>query len=61
MGDKKRGASVINGGEFFSDISGIKPNLIVQRKYSNTASKIWDSINKTSRNEQIIIWDKSTW
>lgn len=61
VGDKKFGNTVINGGEFFSHISDYEPNIIIQRKYNNTASKIWDSINKTDRKEQIIIWDRSTW
>ncbi len=61
VGDKKRGKEVINGGEFFSDICDHKPNYIVERQYSGTASKIWDKINKTERKEQIIVWDRSTW
>lgn len=61
VGDKKVGNTVINGGDFFARVSGVEPNVIIQRRYNNTASKIWDSINKTERKEQIIIWDRSTW
>lgn len=61
VGNKKIGSKIINGGEFFSSIFDRKPNLIIQRKYNGTASKIWDNINKTERKEQIIVWDRSTW
>lgn len=61
VGDKKRGTKIINGGEFFSNIYEKEPNFIIERKYTGTASKIWDNINNTSRKEQIVIWDRSTW
>ncbi len=61
VGDKKIKGEVINGGEFFTRISKHKPVHILQREYTKTASKIWDSINKTQRREQIIVWDKSKW
>ena len=61
VGDKKSGDSIINGGEFFSTVSEKKPNFIIEREYTGTASKIWDNINKTQRKEQIIIWDRTTW
>lgn len=61
VGDKKKGSKIINGGEFFSNIYDIKPNFIIEREYTGTASKVWDKINKTQRKEQIIIWDKTTW
>lgn len=61
VGDKKKGDIVINGGEFFSSIYDIKPNFIIEREYTGTASQVWDKINKTQRKEQIIIWDKTTW
>jgi site-specific DNA-methyltransferase (adenine-specific) len=35
--------------------------MIIEREYTKTASKIWDKINKTTRKEQIVIWEKSTW
>jgi DNA modification methylase len=58
VGDKKVRDRVINGGEFFAKISKYKPTYVVERNYTGTASKIWDSINKTNRKEQIIVWDK---
>jgi len=61
VGDKKKKDIIINGGEFFSKILENKPNFIIERTYNGTASKIWDSINRTERKEQIVIWDKSTW
>ena len=61
VGDKKKGNEVINGGEFFSNICEHKPNYVIEREYSGTASKIWDKINKTTRKEQIVVWDRSTW
>lgn len=61
VGDKKLGGQVINGGDFFTRISKHKPVHILEREYTKTASKIWDSINKTKRREQIVVWDKSKW
>lgn len=61
VGDKKKGNKIINGGEFFSKIHRKKPNFIIEREYSGTASKIWDKINQTQRKEQIVMWDRSTW
>jgi DNA modification methylase len=61
VGDKKVGGKVISGGDFFSGISRHKPLQILEREYTKTASKIWDSINKTNRKEQIVVWDKSRW
>ena len=61
VGDKKIKNEIINGGEFFSKMYAKKPNTILERNYSGSASKVFDSINKTSRKEQIIIWDKHTW
>lgn len=61
VGDKKVGNKVISGGDFFSSISEHKPVKVLEREYTKTASKIWDSINKTNRKEQIIVWDKSKW
>jgi DNA modification methylase len=58
VGDKRIKGKVINGGEFFLRISKYKPTYMVERDYTGTASKIWDSINKTHRKEQIIVWDK---
>ena len=61
VGNKKKGTEIINGGDFFRKIIPQKPDYIVEREYSGTASKIWDKINKTERKEQIIVWDKSKW
>ena len=56
VGDKKIGGKVINGGEFFNNI---KPSSYIhERKYSGSASAIFDEINKTDRKEQIVVWDK---
>lgn len=56
VGDKKTKGKVINGGEFFSELTEWKPSYIVEREYSGTSSQIWDSINKTKRKEQIVVW-----
>lgn len=61
VGDKKVAGEVINGGDFFTRISKHKPVHVLAREYTKTASKIWDSINKTERKEQIVVWDKSKW
>lgn len=61
VGDKKIGNEIINGGDFFTRISNHKPIHVIEREYTKTASKIWDSINKTRRKEQIVVWDKSKW
>lgn len=61
VGDKKRGNTIINGGAFFTKLLDEKPTYIIERKYTGTASNIWDKINKTNRKEQIIVWDKSKW
>ena len=61
VGDKKTKSGVINGGEFFSDLLNHKPDKIFERSYTGSSSQIFDSINKTSRREQIVVWDKSKW
>jgi hypothetical protein len=61
VGDKKVGSTVINGRDFFTNISKHRPIQVLEREYTKTASKIWDSINKTNRKEQIIVWDKARW
>lgn len=58
VGDKKIGNKLVKGGEFFTKISKYKPTYTIERDYTGTASKIWDSINKTWRKEQIVVWDK---
>jgi len=63
VGDKKMSdGTIINGGKFFSKLLHHKPNHVYERNYTSTPSRqIWDTINKTKRKEQIVIWDKSTW
>jgi hypothetical protein len=61
VGDKKTKSGVINGGEFFSDLLRQKPDRIFERSYTGSSSQIFDEINRTSRREQIVVWDKSKW
>ena len=61
VGDKKTKTGVINGGEFFSDLLHHKPDKVFERSYTGSSSQIFDEINKTSRREQIVVWDKSKW
>lgn len=61
VGDKKTRSGVINGGEFFSDLLHQKPSTIIERSYTSSSSQVFDQINKTSRKEQILVWDKSKW
>jgi DNA modification methylase len=56
VGDKKTENGIINGGEFFSNLTSWKPAHIIEREYSGSSSQIWDAINKTKRKEQIVIW-----
>ena len=58
VGDKRVHGKVINGGEFFNSISPFKNVKFLERSYSNTSSQIFDTINKTKRKEQIVIWEK---
>ncbi len=58
VGDKKTDSGIINGGEFFSKLNDWKPSYIVEREYTGSSSQIWDSINRTKRREQIVVWDK---
>lgn len=61
VGDKKSKGGVINGGEFFSELLHHKPDKVFERSYTGSSSQIFDEINKTSRREQIVVWDKSKW
>lgn len=56
VGDKKIKNEVINGGAFFNRIK--EASYIMERGYTDTSSKVFDILNKTSRKEQIIVWDK---
>lgn len=58
VGDKKIHGKVINGAEYFQNISPFKSCFVVERSYSGTSSKVFDAINKTERKEQIVIWTK---
>lgn len=56
VGDKKTKTGIINGGDFFTDIW--KPSYVEERHYSGSSSKVFDSLNKTNRKEQIVVWEK---
>lgn len=57
VGDKKmKDGTIINGGEFFSNLSDWKPSYVVEREYTGTTSQVWDKINNTKRKEQIVVW-----
>ncbi len=56
VGDKKAKNGVINGGEFFNNIKGA--SYIVERTYSGSSSQVFDTLNNTSRKEQIVVWNK---
>lgn len=58
VGDKKVKHEIINGSKFFTDIHYRKPAYITERTYTGTSSQVFDTLNKTSRKEQIIVWDK---
>ena len=57
VGDRKVRGNLIRGSEFFSEIAPWKSPYVVEREYTNTASGLWDKINKTQRKEQIIVWN----
>lgn len=61
VGDKKTSEGVINGGDFFSELLHHDPAYVIERAYTGSTSKLFDSINKTKRKEQIVVWDKSNW
>lgn len=56
VGDKKVHGKVVNGGEFFRNITSMKHVKSIERSYSGTSSKVFDAINKTQRKEQIVVW-----
>lgn len=56
VGDKKIKGNIINGGEYFNKIK--KASYILERSYSKSSSQLFDTLNNTSRKEQIVIWDK---
>lgn len=58
VGDKKIHGKVINGGQFFKEISPFDQCRLVEREYTGSSSQIFDKLNKTKRKEQIIMWTK---
>ena len=56
VGDKKIHGTTINGAEFFSKISPFKKVQVIERSYKGSSSQIFDTLNKTQRKEQVIIW-----
>lgn len=58
VGDKKVHGKVIQGEAFFDEISPWKKVSSIERSYKGTSSAIFDSINKTERKEQVLVWQK---
>jgi Mor family transcriptional regulator len=56
VGDKKIHGTTINGADFFSKISPFKSVEVIERNYKGSSSQIFDTLNKTQRKEQVIIW-----
>ena len=57
VGDRKVRGELIRGSDFFTEIAPWNQSYIVEREYTNTASGLWDKINRTKRKEQIVVWD----
>lgn len=57
VGDRMVRGEMIRGSDFFTEIAPWEHPYIIERQYTNTASGVWDKINKTKRMEQIIVWD----
>jgi DNA modification methylase len=58
VGDKKVHGKVIQGESFFDELSPWKKIASIERSYKGTSSAIFDSINKTERKEQVLVWQK---
>lgn len=58
VGDKKIHGKVINGADFFNEISPFTHEETIERSYTGTSSQVFDVLNKTDRKEQIVIWKK---
>lgn len=58
VGDKKSKGTLISGGQYFADLHSRKPSYIQEREYVGSSSQVFDTLNKTHRKEQIIVWDK---
>ncbi|PAD67775.1 hypothetical protein CHH83_17295 [Bacillus sp. 7586-K] len=59
VGDKKAKDGIIDGGEFFASLRDSDPTYIAERVYSGSQSQIFDTLNKTNRKEQIVVWHKT--
>ena len=59
VGDKKVNGRLIRGEDFFDKISPFKKIDSLERIYTGTSSSVFDNLNKTTRKEQIIIWEKN--
>lgn len=59
VGDKKSKDGIIDGGEFFASLRDSDPTYIAERIYSGSQSQIFDTLNKTKRKEQIVVWHKT--
>lgn len=59
VGDKKAKDGIIDGGEFFASLRESNPTYIAERVYSGSQSQIFDTLNKTNRKEQIVVWHKT--
>ncbi len=57
VGDRRVHGKLIRGFEFFTEIAPWDSPYVVEREYTDTASGLWDKINKTQRKEQILVWD----
>ncbi|MFW9834470.1 MAG: DNA adenine methylase [Candidatus Thorarchaeota archaeon] len=57
VGDRRVRGELIRGSDFFKEIAPWDYCYVAEREYTNTASGIWDEINKTKRKEQMIVWD----
>jgi DNA modification methylase len=57
VGDRKVRGKLIRGCDLFTEIAPWDNSYIVEREYTNTASGLWDKINRTQRKEQIVVWD----
>lgn len=58
VGDKKIHGKLINGADFFNNISPFTHEETIERSYTGTSSQVFDQLNNTERKEQIVIWKK---
>lgn len=58
VGDKKAKGTLISGGQYFAKLHSRKPSYIQEREYVGSSSQVFDTLNKTNRKEQIVVWDK---